>query len=227
MGIITKKPMIKETVGGMYYNFNTPDESGEYDPTTYETDTYQCNNIKNINTTENAESVTVKASGEDYETVSQNENIDMAVEVVAFDPGHLAKMRADTIGEGGLNRSGRTARRPYFAFGKVKKMVGGGVEYAWYPKCQLVENTDDIATREETFSEQNDTVTIRAYAYNAAGDKKTYVNSEMSNFPEGLTEEKFFAKPILEDADLADAITPASQGQQSSGTQDDSEIQGT
>lgn len=208
MAIKTKKPMIKETVGGMYYCFNTPTEEGDYNSETYEADTIKCNNIKNIGTTENAESVTVKASGEDYETVSQNENIDMAVEVVAFDKEDLARMRSDIIGEAGLNRSGRTARRPFFAYGKVKKMVGGGVEYAWYPKCQLIENTDDIATKEESFSEQNDTVTIRAYSYNDEGDKKVYVNSEMANFPENLTEEKFFTKPILTDEDLAAAIIP-------------------
>ena len=165
------------------------------------------NVVKNIGTTENAEAVTVKASGEDYETVSQNQYIDMAVEVVAIDPGDLARMRADVISETGLNRSGRTARRPFFAFGKVKKMVGGGVEYAWYPKCQLIENTDDISTQEESFSEQNDTVTIRAYSYNTEGDKRTYVNSEMKNYPEGMTEDKFFAKPILKDEDLTVAIT--------------------
>ncbi len=208
MAIQTKKPMIKETVGGMYYNFNTPTANGEYNPETYEESTNKCNNIKNISTTENAESVVIKASGEDYETVSQNENIDMAVEVVAFDKKDLAKMRADIIGEKGLNRSGRTSRRPFFAFGKVVKKVGGGVEYAWYPKCQLVENTDDIATKEKSFSEQNDTVTIRAYSYNNEGDKKVYVDSEMDNFPEGLTEEKFFAKPILTDEDLDAAIAP-------------------
>lgn len=208
MAIKTRKPMIKETVGGMYYAFNTPSAEGEFNPETYEEDVFKCNNIKNIGTTENAESVIVKASGEDYETVSQNQYIDMAVEVVAIDPEDLARMRSDVIGTTGLNRSGRTARRPFFAFGKVKKMVGNGVEYAWYPKCQLIENTDDIGTQEESFSEQNDTVTIRAYSYNKEGDKKTYVNSEMANFPEGLTEEMFFAKPILTDEDLTAAITP-------------------
>lgn len=207
MSITTKKPMIKETVGALYYDFNTPTEAGEFNPKTYEEEVVKSNVVKNIGTTENAEAVTVKASGEDYETVSQNQYIDMAVEVVAIDPGDLAKMRADVVSETGLNRSGRTARRPFFAFGKVKKMVGGGVEYAWYPKCQLIENTDDIATQEESFSEQNDTVTIRAYSYNTEGDKRTYVNSEMKNYPEGMTEDKFFAKPILTDEDLTAALT--------------------
>ena len=68
--------------------------------------------------------------------------------------------------------------------------------------------TAEIATKDQNFSEQNDTVTIKAYSYNELGDKKTYVNNEMSKFPEGLTEEKFFAKPILDDAGLTAAITP-------------------
>ncbi len=208
MSIVTKKPMVKETVGGMYYDFNTPTENGEFDPTSYEEEVVKCNTVKNIGTTENAESVVVRASGEDYETVNQNSYIDMAIETVAFPPEDLARMRADKIGTTGLNRSGRTSRRPFFAFGKVKKMVGGGQEFAWYPKCQLIENTDDIATREESFSEQNDTITIRAYSYNNEGDKKTYVDSQMSNYPEGLTEDKFFAKPILTDEELDEIVAP-------------------
>lgn len=209
MAIQTKKPMVKETVGGLYYTFNTPTENGDFNPQKYEETVVKSDVVKNIGTTENAEAVTVRASGQDYTTVNQNESIEMAIEVVAFDPGDLAKMRGDIVAEGGLNRSGRTTVRPFFAFGKVVKKVGGGVEYAWYPKCQLVENTDDIATKEESFSEQNDTVTIKAYSFNNLDDKKVYVNSEMSNFPEGLTEEKFFAKPILEDTDLSTAIAPS------------------
>ena len=132
----------------------------------------------------------------------------MAVEVVAFDPSDLARMRGDdTSDTGGLMLSGAPSRRPFFAFGKVVKKVGGGVQYAWYPKCQLVENTDDIATSEDTFSEQNDTITIRAYAFDSKNQKKAYVDSETANFPEGLTEEKFFTKPILTKADLAAAVT--------------------
>ena len=209
MAITTKKPMIKETVGGMYYCFNTKEEKNGYDTENYEESVTKCNVVKNIGTTENAEATTVRASGEDYETLNQSSSIDMAIEVVAFDPEDLAKMRGeDTSDEGGLILSGAPSRRPFFAFGKVVKKVGGGVQYAWYPKCQLVENTDDIATSEDTFSEQNDTVTIRAYSFDDNNQKKAYVDSETSNFPEGLTEEKFFEKPILTKEDLAAAVAP-------------------
>lgn len=201
-----KRPMIKETVGSLYLAFNTPTQTGEFNPSTYE-ETIKSDVVKNIGTTENAENTTVRASGTDYETVNQTSSIEMAVEVVAFDPATLARMRGDdTSDNGGLILSGAPARRPFFAFGKVVKKVGGGVQYAWYPKCQLVENTDDIATSEDTFSEQNDTITIRAYAFDNNDQKKTYVDSETENYPEELTEEKFFTAPILTAADLANAV---------------------
>lgn len=204
----TKRPMVKETVGALYLAFNTPTKDGEFDgkSSSYE-ETNKSEVVKNIKTSENAETTKIRASGKDYLTANQSSSVEMDIEVVAFDPTDLAKMRKDVIGTAGLNRSGRTGVRPFFAFGKVVKKVGGAIEYAWYPKCQLTENTDDIETSEENLSEQNDTIKITAYAYNEEGDIRSYVNSEMSNFPEGLTEEKFFTKPILTDEDLAAANT--------------------
>ena len=204
MAIQTKRPMMKETVGAQYYAFNTPTESGEFNPGTYG-QTVRTETVKKINTTENQDSTTVKASGKDYMTVTQSSNVEIAVEVIAFDPDDLAKMRGDIVGTKGLISSGRNTERPYFAYGKVVKKVNGGVRYDWYPKCQLVENTDEISTKEESFSEQNDTVTIRAFAFNEAGDIKNYVDSESANYPEGLTEEKFFTKPIITETDLENA----------------------
>lgn len=206
MSTTKKKPMIKQTVGDMYYAFNKMTEEGDFKLGDYE-GTIQCSNVKNIGTTENAESTTVKASGKDYETVNQSDSIDMAVEVVAFDPGDLARMRGDdTSADNGLVFSGEATRRPFFAYGKVVERVGGAFRYEWFPKCQLVENTDDIATSEDTFSEQNDTVTIRAYDYNGKGRKKAYVDSEMDKFPTGLTEDKFFDAVISTKEDLDAAV---------------------
>lgn len=208
MAITTKKPKIKETVGALYYAFNTMTEDGEFDPEAYETTT-KSDVVKTINTTDNATTTTVRASGQDYETVNQSSSIENEVEVIALDPEDLAKMRGDDIHENGLVLSGAPGKRPFFAFGKVVKKLGGAVEFVWYPKCQLTENTDEAATSEEEFSEQTDTVTITAYAFDNAGNKSVRVNSEMSSFPEGLTEEKFFEAPILDDAGLTAATAPA------------------
>ena len=207
MAITTKKPKIKETVGALYYAFNTMTEDGEFDPEAYET-TNKSDVVKTITTTDNATTTTVRASGQDYETVNQSASIENEVEVIALDPEDLAKMRGDDIHENGLILSGAPGKRPFFAFGKVVKKLGGVVEYVWYPKCQLTENTDEAATSEEEFSEQTDTVTITAYAFDDAGNKSVRVNSEMSSFPEGLTEEKFFEAPILDDAGLTAATAP-------------------
>lgn len=208
MAITTKKPKIKETVGALYYAFNTMTENGEFNPEAYKT-TNKSDVVKTITTTDNATTTTVRASGQDYETVNQSASVENEVEVIALDPEDLAKMRGDDIHENGLILSGAPGKRPFFAFGKVVKKLGGAVEYVWYPKCQLTENTDEAATSEEEFSEQTDTVTIKAYAFDDAGNKSVRVNSEMSSFPEGLTEEKFFEAPILDDAGLTAATAPA------------------
>lgn len=200
-----KKPMVKETVGALYYAFNTPDENGEFDISQYE-ETVKSDVVKNIGTTENSESTVVRASGNDYITASQTSSVEQAVEVVAFDASDIARMRGDSIGTY-LVKSGKASTRPFFAFGKVVKKLGGAVEYVWYPKCQLVENTDDIATSEETYNEQNDTLTIRALAFDDDGNKSVRVNSEMSNFPEGLTEEMFFTTPLTTDAEIEELIS--------------------
>lgn len=204
----TKRPMMKETVGAQYYAFNTPDEDGNVDYTTYE-DTIKTEVVKQIGTTENGETTTVRASGKDYASFNQVSSTDLEVEVVAFPQEDLARMRGENIATNGLVSSGGTKERPYFAYGKVVKLVGGGVRFDWYPKCQVIENTDDIATSEDSFSEQNDTVTIRAYAFNEKGENKNYVDSSITGFPEGLTEEKFFSNPIVTSADL-DAVVAES-----------------
>lgn len=207
MSITTKKPKIKETVGALYYAFNTMTEAGEYDPENYET-TVRSEVVKTITTTDNATTTTVRASGKDYETVNQSASVQNEVEVIALDPEDLAKMRGDNIHPNGLIMSGAPRKRPFFAFGKVVKKVGGVVEYVWYPKCQLTENTDEATTSEEEFSEQTDTVTITAYAFDEEGNTSVRVNSEMTSYPEGLTEEKFFEKPILDDEGLTAATAP-------------------
>ena len=75
----------------------------------------------------------------------------------------------------------------------------------WNRKCKRSENSDEVATSEESPSEQNDTITIAAYSFDASGHKRAYVDSSDANFPEGMTEDKFFAKPILTKEDLAAA----------------------
>ncbi len=200
-----KRPPIKESVGNMCYCFDTPAEDSNDYAGNYETNVTYLKTVKSVKKTENGDSTTVYASGTDYDTVNAVSSIDVEVEVVAFPAEDLAKMRGDTVTESGLIQRGAPGDRPFFAFGKVVKLKGGKVRYEWYPKCRLTANTDDTSTKEESFSEQNDTVTIRAYPFDDNGNIVNEIDSSMKSFT-GLTEDKFFSTVILTDADLKKAL---------------------
>lgn len=204
MAITEKRPMIKETVGAAYYAFNEVRfAAASYEPT------IKSPVIKTIGKTEEAETTPIRASGIDYDTVSQLTGVDIAIEVVAFHPDDLAAARGEVVDASGLLMTGGTGDRPYLALGFPVIKKGGGIKYEWFPKCKLVENTDDIATSEESFSEQNDTLTFRAYAFNDNKNISVVVDMESDNAPEELTEEQFFTNPILTVADLTSAMVGA------------------
>ena len=206
MSVITRKPPMKETVGAQYICFNTPTEDGEW-TNQYEEKVEKTEVIKSVKVTENFENTPVYASGKIYDTDTTTSHTNIEGSVIAFPADTLARMRGEIVNEGGLHLSGGKGVRPYFGYGRVVKLQHGHVRYEWYPKCKLSSNSDEINTREDKFSEQPDTITISAYPFTDNDDIKTYVDSSASNFPEGLTEEMFFAKPILTPADLVAAVS--------------------
>ena len=206
MGITSKRPPRKETVGAQYICFNTMIEDGEW-TSEFEPEVEKAAVVKSVKVSDNSESSDVYASGDVYDTDDAKAAVTIETEVVAIPAETLARMRAATVDAGGLVLDGASKRRPYFAYGKVVKLKNGNVRYEWFPKCKLTENSDDTSTSEEKPSEQNDTITISAYSFDAEGNKRTYVDSTMESFPEGLTEDKFFEKPILTKEDLEAAVT--------------------
>lgn len=206
MSIITRKPPMKETIGAQYLCFNKPDVEGNWSEN-YAEEVERTDVVKSVKVTENTEGTDVYASGKIYDSDNSTGATNIEVEVIAFPVDTLAKMRGDIVDAGGLILCGGNGERPFFAYGKTVKLKKGKVKYEWYPKCRLAENSDEIATREEKFSEQSDTITINAYAYNDNGDICAKVDSSAANFPEGLTEEKFFGHPILTKEDLQKAIS--------------------
>lgn len=205
MAITNKRPPIKETVGAQYVCFGVM-KDGEWAPE-YEKDVEKTEVVKKVKVTENAESADVYASGKIYDSDNSVSTTAIEEEVVAFPADTLSRMRGDIVDAGGLILSGGKGERPFFAYGKVVKLKNGHKRYEWFPKCKLANNSDEVSTREEKFSEQSDTITINAYPFNENGDVRAAVDSTAENFPEGLTEEKFFAKPILTKEDLASAVT--------------------
>lgn len=205
--ITTKKPPYKESIGAQYYNFNNPGEGKDFDVSSYEEKTTKTETVKSVTVTENSETVPIYASGKVYSTENQLAYIDIAVESIASDADDLAKMRGDIVKTNGLIQTQTSAKKPFFAYGKVVHLSGGNVRYDWYPKCQLIENSDEAKTRGENFEEQNENLTIRAYAFDSEGKIfKNSIDSSSSKFPTGVTEEMFFSAPIITDEDLTSII---------------------
>ena len=112
-------------------------ESGEWTET-FDAEVEKTATVKSVKVTENSESADVYASGEVYDTDNISGATNIEVEVVAFDPDTLAKMRGDKVGTNGSIIKGGNGARPFFAYGKVVKLKGGKVRYEWYPKCKDV-----------------------------------------------------------------------------------------
>lgn len=200
--IKTRKPPMKQTVGAQYVCFDSNEDeefTGEYEESVEKTEV-----VKTVKMTENAETSDTHASGKVYDSDTPTKSIDIEVEVVAFPEDTVARMKGDTVDVGGLILSGGNSKRPFFAYGKVVKLRNGGYRFEWYPKCKLIEKSDDISTSEEKASDQTDTIKIKAYPFDEAGNIVARVES--GSAPEGLTEDKFFAKPILTKEGLAAAI---------------------
>lgn len=204
MAIKTKRPPMKETVGAQYICFAKETETGEFEGT-YETDVEKTEVVKTVKVTVNADTGDSYASGKVYDSYTPTKSIDIETEVIAFPEDTLEKMKGDSVDVGGLILSGSNSQRPFFAYGKVVKLRHGGYRYEWYPKCKLTENSDDISTSEDKTSEQTDTIKIKAYPFDDAGNIVAKITE--SSAPEGMTEDKFFTKPILTKEDLAAALT--------------------
>jgi len=213
--ITEKKPPVKQTVGAMYICFalqiyradNITKENelislynGEYDGKVSKLKT-----VKSVTVTENSDSNDVYASGDIYDSNDEVKTEDIQVETIAFPDEILAMMKGETITESKLVYSGGNGIKPYFAFGKVVKYKGDKYRYEWYPKCRLTENTNQANTKEEKYSEQTDTINIKAYPFDDNGNIVTRISSEIG-MPEGLTEDRYFSKVILTEADLISVI---------------------
>lgn len=212
MTIVTKKPPIKETVGAQYICFDVPDTAGAWTPT-FESNVEKTEVVKSVNVTENAEQTDIYSSGIVYDSEKGTVTSDIAVSVIAFEEATLAKMRGDKVDNGGLILRGGNGERAFFAYGKIVKLKGGKVRMDWYPKCKLTENTDQADTKEDTYSEQTDDLTIRAFPFDDDGNNVVSVHSDV-NFPEWLTEDLFFSRVIMTKEDLA-SLQPTTTNQNS------------
>lgn len=193
-----KKPMMKVSVGSLFYSVGKT----VFDPEDY-ANIVESPIIKNVGASEEGETVKVHASGTVYDSITEVTGTTLEIEVIAFDPEDVAALRGESIEDNGLIFGGGAKERPYTAIGFPKIKTNNKIEYVWYPKCKLIENTDEIATKEETFSEQTDTLTFEAMPFNDNEDVSVKLDTETEAGAD-VTLEQFFNQVIVKKEDLTE-----------------------
>lgn len=202
MAITEKRPSTKYTVGAQYICFN---EDPEWDASEFETDVIKLPTVVDVTAADNSDSYQSYASGEVYESDTIVTHKELSVTQLAFDEKTIARMKGDTVDEG-IIMSGGVKTRPYFAYGLPIIKKDGTMDMRWYPKCKLVDNSDATATSTDSHSDQTDSLTIRAYGFDATQNQEVKVlTAETANA--GITEAAFFAAPVLTVA-AAKALRP-------------------
>ena len=204
MGISKRKPPVKQTVGAQYICFNKMNTEGEWTEE-FEESVTAYPTVVDEEVSDSADTYEDYASGDVYDSDTDVQYKEIAVTQIAFDDQMIARMRGDIVKDGVIVSGGRRDR-PFFAYGIPIKKKGATVTMRWYGKCKLAENSDRTATSEESHSSQTDTITIRAYPYNDAKDIDVSVDTGAEKYAE-LTEDKFFAKPLLSAADVEALVT--------------------
>lgn len=202
MAITEKRPSTKYTVGAQYICFNT---DPDWDSSDFESDVLKLPTVTNIDVKDNSDSYQSYASGEVYESDTIVTYKEISTTQLAFDEKTIARMKGDTADEG-IIMSGGVKTRPYFAYGVPIIKKDGTRDMRWYPKCKLVDNSDATATSTDSHSDQTDSLTIRAYGFDATQNQEVKVlTGETANA--GITEAAFFAAPVLTVA-AAKALRP-------------------
>ena len=206
MAITEKRPSTKYTVGAQYICFNT---DPKWTAETFDTDVTKLPTVVDIDVADNSDSYESYASGAVYDSDTLVTYKEISVTQLAFDEATIAKMKGDTNDEG-IIMSGGVKTRPYFAYGVPIIKKDRTMDMRWYPKCKLVDNSDATATSTDSHSDQTDSLTIRAYGFDADQNQEVKVlTAETANA--GITEDAFFAAPVLSIA-AAKALRPSSNG---------------
>ena len=192
MAITEKRPSTKYAVGAQYICFNT---DPKWTAETFDTDVTKLPTVVDIDVADNSDSYESYASGAVYDSDTLVTYKEISVTQLAFDEATIAKMKGDTNDEG-IIMSGGVKTRPYFAYGVPIIKKDRTMDMRWYPKCKLVDNSDATATSTDSHSDQTDSLTIRAYGFDADQNQEVKVlTAETANA--GITEDAFFAAPVL------------------------------
>ena len=190
------KPVRNVGVGAQYQCFH--DKPGEDGSLKFETTVSRLKTVASIETNEERSTTPVYASNEEYDVDVVNSPPTLAIENVAYPPSALARMRGNKVTNGFVEHSTYDDGE-YFAHGVVYPKRGGHKKFVWYPKCRLVSSTNAAKTKDNGGSNsENKKLEIQSFAFNENGNYCIEYDTELlANGTTPVTEEAFFAKPLL------------------------------
>ena len=189
MAITTQKPYRNIGVGALYQCFEDSEGTNGYS-----SDVYKSEALVKIGVSDQGKVTPVFGSSKVYDNDVIASPPTLAVEVLAYDPANLARMRGNAV-SGGFVTHNRYDEGEYFAQGVVYPKRGGHFEYVWYPKCRMIDTSKDHETAtKDSFNSQNRTVNIQVYEFNDEGDWQIEYDTELLDTgATALTEAEFFA----------------------------------
>lgn len=152
------------------------------------------------------------ASSKMFRRVSRETKHEIAMDHVGI-PIDLWDELKGEIAKNGVT-FGKTAAKelPYFAFGFIGRIEGGGRKAVWYPKCQVSNVIDDSYETAEEETKIND-VTANLIAIGLKYNEVMYGSFDSNrDSATGISVNKFIEKPVYDEEQWEEIIKAGSEG---------------
>ncbi|MFT9372423.1 major tail protein [Liquorilactobacillus hordei] len=163
----------------------------------YDTKIWRLSNAKKIKIKGNGKATDIFASNVKIATVAQETSQEISLDHIGFPVALLDQMYGQTATKGVTLATAEAKELPEFAFGFIAPKSDGQNDAYWFPNCTLDPAlSDDYETGEDTFKEQDPSMTI-----NTAGLRNNKViYTKFSSVRDGAMTIDDFTKEVIYDA---------------------------
>lgn len=163
----------------------------------YNTKIWRLTNAKKIKIKGNGKATDIYASNVKIATVAQETSQEISLDHIGFPVALLDQMYGQTATKGVTLATAEAKELPEFAFGFIAPKSDGQNDAYWFPSCTLDPAlSDDYETGEDTFKEQDPSMTI-----NTAGLRNNKViYTKFSSVRDGAMTINDFTKAVIYDA---------------------------
>lgn len=153
------------------------------------------------------------ASSKLFRSISRETKHEVALTHVGIPVALMDKLKGLVATKGVTFNTTEVTEMPYFAFGFIGNIEGGGKKAVWYPKVQLSNVIDETyVTAESEIDIADVTANLNAYGLNFNNVLYSTFDSYRES-AEGITLDQFIAQPVYSEEQWATlAAAPAGGG---------------